>query len=281
MCIVRRSSITTPSLHTNESAIDKEKKAQWKNRSNQNSDKTNGIKHNNQRRNKNGMYTKRKTDRRNYGTKRSQGKSNSPTHARATEIPFSEQSKFLALDCEMVGVDEGGMRSALARVSIIDYNNAVVFDSFIKVEEPVTDYRTFVSGITEEDLKSDHAIDFALCQSIVKKIIDGKILVGHAIKNDLSALKVSHPWHDRRDTAKYEPFMRTDESTNALRPMKLRDLVKVKLHRDIQKHGQQHCPIEDATAALDLYKKVWFKWEKVMEYKLNRTREIENKKSHQ
>jgi RNA exonuclease 4 len=76
------------------------------------------------------------------------------------EISLKEQGKYLALDCEMVGVGEGGFKSALARVSIVDYNNAIVFDTYVKVSEPVTDYRTFVSGVRPEHIESDLAMDF-------------------------------------------------------------------------------------------------------------------------
>eukprot|EP00551_Chaetoceros_affinis_P020639 CAMPEP_0203721962 /NCGR_PEP_ID=MMETSP0092-20131115/5282_1 /ASSEMBLY_ACC=CAM_ASM_001090 /TAXON_ID=426623 /ORGANISM="Chaetoceros affinis, Strain CCMP159" /LENGTH=302 /DNA_ID=CAMNT_0050601975 /DNA_START=70 /DNA_END=978 /DNA_ORIENTATION=- len=193
------------------------------------------------------------------------------------EISLEEQGKYLALDCEMVGVGEGGYKSALARVSIVDYNNAVLFDTYVKVSEPVTDYRTFVSGIREEHLQSDLAMDFAQCQSIVKKLLHGKILIGHALKNDMAVLDIEHPWYDCRDTARYEPFMKKDKMTNILRPRKLRDLAETKLNRIIQIAGQEHCPVEDANAALDLYKKARIKWEKAMGYKYNRTKEIEQK----
>ncbi len=198
------------------------------------------------------------------------------------EISLEEQGKYLALDCEMVGVGEGGTQSALARVSIVDYNNAVLFDTYVKPanDEPVTDYRTFVSGIREEHLRSDLAMGFDQCQSIVKKLLHGKILVGHALKNDLAVLDLDHPWYDCRDTAKYEPFMKRDKATNVLRPRKLRDLAETKLNRIIQIAGQEHCPVEDANAALDLYKKARIKWEKAMEYKYNRTKEIEHENSN-
>ena len=196
------------------------------------------------------------------------------------EISLEEQGKFLALDCEMVGVGEGGVQSALARVSIVDYNYAIVFDAYVKVNEPVTNYRTFVSGIKEEHLQSDVAMEFSQCQSIVKKLLTGKILIGHALKNDLTALGIQHPWQDCRDSAKYEPFMKKDKQSGILRPKKLKDLTETKLNRVIQAPGQEHCPIEDAIAALDLYKKARVKWEKAMHYKSTRTEQIIRHEKH-
>lgn len=60
--------------------------------------------------------------------------------------------KYLAIDCEMVGVGPQGLESSLARVSIVNYHGAVVLDTFVKQKEKVVDYRTWVSGVTPEDL---------------------------------------------------------------------------------------------------------------------------------
>jgi RNA exonuclease 4 len=60
--------------------------------------------------------------------------------------------KYIALDCEFVGVGPGGTESALARVSIVDFNGRVVLDTFVKTAERVVDYRTWVSGVREKDL---------------------------------------------------------------------------------------------------------------------------------
>lgn len=61
--------------------------------------------------------------------------------------------KYVAIDCEMVGVGEGGIASALARVSLVNYHGAVLLDTYVKPMERVTDYRTFVSGIEPKHLK--------------------------------------------------------------------------------------------------------------------------------
>ena len=194
------------------------------------------------------------------------------------ELTLEQQGRYVALDCEFVGVGPGGYKSALARVSIVDYENNVLIDAYTKVNEPVTDYRTFVSGITEENLLSDVAMDADKCIEIVKKLLHNKILVGHGLKNDMDVLGFDHPWYDTRDTAKYEPFMKKakkDTTSTLPRPRKLKDLAMTKLDREIQKDGEPHCSIEDAIAALDLYKKARTKWELAMSYKIDRTRQIE------
>lgn len=63
--------------------------------------------------------------------------------------------KYVAIDCEMVGVGPNGEDSALARVSIVNFNGAVLLDAYVKPLEKVTDYRTHVSGIEPKHLESD------------------------------------------------------------------------------------------------------------------------------
>lgn len=54
----------------------------------------------------------------------------------------------------MVGVGPEGIESTLARVSIVNYHGAVMLDRFVRPREKVTDYRTWVSGVREEDLRN-------------------------------------------------------------------------------------------------------------------------------
>jgi len=188
-----------------------------------------------------------------------------------------EESKFVALDCEMVGVGEGGTQSALARVSLVDYYGHVILDTFVTIEEEITDYRTNVSGMTPELLSACYSISIESCRVLVSFLIEDKIIIGHALKNDLRAIGISHPWHAVRDTIKYAPFLK--ECNGVMLPRRLKDLALDKLGKNIQVEGFAHCPIVDAQTALELYKLVSNKWEKVIEYKVNKTREIEEEGS--
>ena len=47
-----------------------------------------------------------------------------------------------------------GVESTLARVSIVNYHGVTVLDRFVRPREKVTDYRTWVSGVREEDLRN-------------------------------------------------------------------------------------------------------------------------------
>lgn len=180
----------------------------------------------------------------------------------------------------MVGVGNHGNKSSVARVTLVGWSGEVIYDELIKQEEEVVDYRTFVSGITETDLASA-ALTLEECRAQILEILEGKILVGHALKNDMKALQLSHPWFMTRDTAKYEPFMQVRFDDGVLWPRKLKELTQEKLKRDIQIPGKPHSAYEDALAALDLYRLVRRKWEKAMDYKYKKTLEIQSKKVEQ
>ena len=50
---------------------------------------------------------------------------------------------------------------ALARVSIVNYNGHTIYDKFVRPIDRVTDYRTWVSGVTPHNLKEENgAITF-------------------------------------------------------------------------------------------------------------------------
>jgi len=215
------------------------------------------------------------------GSVGSHSSSDSTQQKKEPELSQEQQAQYLALDCEMVGVGKGGHRSILARVTVVDWNGNTVYDEYVQPTEPVTDYRTFISGITAQDLLSEnnHAVDLNTCRNQVEQLLHGKILIGHALKNDLHALQIHHPWQNTRDTAKYEPFMKVRFDDGVLWPRKLRDLCAEKLHLDIQR--DVHSPREDAVAALQLYKAVRAKWEKVMAYKIGKTAAIQARQQQQ
>lgn len=163
--------------------------------------------------------------------------------------PTHKPGKFLAIDCEMVGtgpLDD----NVLARVSIVNFHGEQIYDSFVQpvpgVE--VTDYRTFVSGIRPHHLKPDVARPFSEVQKEVAALLEGKILIGHALKNDLDVLLLSHPKRDIRDTARHATFRKMSMG----RAPALRKLAKEFLGMDIQ--GGEHSSVEDARATMMLFK---------------------------
>lgn len=183
-------------------------------------------------------------------------------------VPEEVKAKYVALDCEMVGIGSDGKQSALARVSLTDWYGEVVFDTFVQVPTKVTDFRTFVSGVKPKDISTRTAMDVVECRKQVAELLRDKILVGHALKNDLHALLLNHPKENIRDTAKYRPFQRASgRNGGKWRPRKLRDLVKEHLGLTIQVAGESHDSTEDAKATMDLFKRVRVAWEKELEKK--------------
>jgi len=161
--------------------------------------------------------------------------------------------KILAFDCEMVGLGVKGKTSALARISIVNYFGTVILDTFVATIKPVTDYRTWVSGVTPEDLKNAPTLEAV--QDKVRDLFLGRILVGHDIFHDLKALQISHPVHKLRDTAYYRPFL----VTNNLQKPSLKKLVKEHLGLDFQ--NGSHSSVEDALATLAIFRKIKPFWD--------------------
>ena len=162
--------------------------------------------------------------------------------------PTAEAGKYIAVDCEMVGVGPtADTDSALARVSIVNYHGNQIYDSFVLPKEAVTDYRTFVSGITPELLK--HARTLETVQADVAQLMDGKILIGHAIKNDMAALLLGHSKRDIRDTSSHPAFKQLAGGKTP----SLKKLAREVLGLDIQ--GGEHSSVEDARATMLLFRR--------------------------
>jgi len=161
-------------------------------------------------------------------------------------------TRIVGIDCEMVGVGNKGFKSNLARVSIVNHFGNLLYDSYVTPLEEVTDYRTEVSGIREENLTE--APTLKEVQGKVAEIIDNRILVGHAIKNDLKALKLHHPGHLIRDTSKFYLFRQQFGKTPGLKKL-LQHYFAVEIQ------SGEHCSIEDAQGAVRLYTMFKTQWE--------------------
>ena len=173
----------------------------------------------------------------------------------------------IALDCEMVGVGEDGRRSILARVSVVNEDGNVVLDTFVAPTEHVTDYRTRVSGVRPVDLRG--APPFKEIQRKMADILRGRVLVGHALKNDLRCLLLDHPRRLTRDTALYRPLTRPlranerAQDTGIARGRGSRSLKELcAQHLGLEIQGGEHSSVDDARAALLLYQKHKHAWER-------------------
>lgn len=84
----------------------------------------------------------------------------------AAPPPAGIPSKYLAIDCEMVGTGPKGSVSQLGRCSVVSYDGDVVYDKFIKPPVPVTDFRTRWSGIRPRNLAN--ATPYSVARKEVK-----------------------------------------------------------------------------------------------------------------
>ena len=176
--------------------------------------------------------------------------------ARKNEFTNSKTVPPVALDCEMVGVGDE-KTSALARCSIVNHDGEVVYDVYVKPDKPITDYRTQWSGIRPKHM--NNAITFRSARKKVKRLIKKRILVGHALQFDLKVLKLRHPPDLIRDTSKHIPLRALAGFPRNSTPS-LKRLSRQLLKWDIQVN--EHSSVEDARAAMFLYKKYEAQWEK-------------------
>lgn len=164
-------------------------------------------------------------------------------------IPTSD---LIALDCEMIGINR---RSMLAQVVLVDSDGNVVYSAYVKppvyasAEGTTVNYRTEFSGITKEALDL-YGKSFTSVQTRVADLLKGKILVGHALENDLKALRLTHPADKIIDTAHLPVFQKPNPVTGFPQPRRLKDLAKEVLGWTIQEGP--HDPAEDARAAMAL-----------------------------
>lgn len=159
------------------------------------------------------------------------------------------KGRYLAMDCEFVGVGPKGSKSALARVSIVNYYGVVIYDHYVRPDEYVTDWRTWVSGIEPRHMRS--AVSTMDARKAVQNLVDGVIVIGHAIHNDLRVLDIQVNRRNIRDTSTLRRFKEELKS----RTVGLKLLVKYYVGDGGEnfQHGQ-HSSVEDARATMLMYK---------------------------
>lgn len=163
--------------------------------------------------------------------------------------------KYLALDCEFVGTGPQGHKLALARALVVNIHGHVIFDEYVRPKERVTDWRTKWSGIQPKDIIG--AIEEDEAKVRLEKLFQGRVIVGHAVYNDLGVLGISIPRHLIRDTSKLASYREMSKG----KPPSLRTLARRFLNKLIQ--TGEHDLVEDARATMELFllRKKEFKFE--------------------
>ena len=151
------------------------------------------------------------------------------------DSPTLDLTTAVAVDCEMVQL--AGGKLALAQVCAVDYSESTLLNERVAPPSAVKDYLTRYSGLRPGDL--DDAPPFESVQAKVKTLLDGRVLVGHSVSNDLKYLRLKHPAALTVDTAALDW---------GGREVGLANLAREVLGVDIQ--GATHCPEEDALLSL-------------------------------
>jgi len=156
---------------------------------------------------------------------------------------------IMALDCEMVIVDRTNLE--LARCSIVNYYGNVLLDTYIKPVGRITNYVPWITGITYVTIK--HCKSYVYYEKQIKDLLDGRIIVGHSLHNDFKALSYKPHESKIRDLTKFKPL------NGCTSIWSLKKMMGQYLHGSIQKGT--HDSVEDARAAMALYRKFESDWE--------------------
>lgn len=183
---------------------------------------------------------------------------------------------IVAIDCGMVRLPapQGATKKKrqkqkyqqyLRRVCIVDGTGRILLNETVRVPALPPSYQTkFAQKLSGSLPNINGSLDDlnvgqsqqAICQQAAA-LLRGRIVVGHGVQGDLKALEITHhPVKLLRDTATYPPFLRPNGKSS-----RLCTLVRDRLGRSIQRPDKFHCCVEDARAALDLYKSAQLEWE--------------------
>uniref|UniRef100_A0A7S3G5U3 Exonuclease domain-containing protein n=1 Tax=Palpitomonas bilix TaxID=652834 RepID=A0A7S3G5U3_9EUKA len=167
---------------------------------------------------------------------------------REGEHAKSSDRSLYAIDCEMVRT---GWGSELARVTLVNDGEIVVYDEYVKPRNQVIDYLTMYSGITEESLRNvTKTVEDVRKELVEKFIFPHTVLCGHSLENDLKALRLVH--ERVVDTSIIYPHPRGLPCRYGLKQLAYKFLDR----KVIQKKGAGgHDSAEDAITALQLVKK--------------------------
>ena len=153
-----------------------------------------------------------------------------------------EEMPLIAVDCEMVETERG---SELARISVVTEDTECIYDTLVRPELPVLDYRTKYSGLDEGMLENVTTTLKDVHERLASVLPHNSILVGHSLENDFHAMKFRHPFVI--DTS----YLFTPHATPTMKPA-LRKICKELLQVDIQNSEGGHNSIEDSVTCMKL-----------------------------
>lgn len=147
-----------------------------------------------------------------------------------------------ALDCEMCYTTHG---LDLTRVTVINSECKVVYETFIRPLHPIIDYNTRYSGITEEHLYGVTTTLLDVQATLLTMFNSKTILIGHSLESDCKVLKLIHD--TVIDTSVLFPHKMGPPYKRALRNLSSEYLKKI-----IQNSVDGHDSAEDAIVCMEL-----------------------------
>ena len=192
----------------------------------------------------------------------------------STKIPISYirntlliediRKRILFLDCEFVGgykeLNRNGKwkgTSLLASICVMKYDGEILLNTRVTPTKKIKSYVKWITGFTPQDLRNKRKDTEII--SDVKKLVNGKILVGHDLTADLEVLKISkETLMGIRDLSTSIVLREITDCENSR--LKLANLATELLGRSIYNKLGQHCGLRDVQAIRDLYIKFEEQW---------------------
>lgn len=140
------------------------------------------------------------------------------------------------------------MALELTRVTLVDFEGKMVYDTLVKPSTSILDHNTAFSGIEEGTLDQVTTTLEEVQMALLERINGNSFLIGHGLDSDLRVLKL---FHERIiDTTHLFPHRKGLPYKPALARLTSEHLSKI-----IQNNVEGgHDSNEDAKAALDLVK---------------------------
>ncbi|UIZ21133.1 hypothetical protein KXD40_000348 [Peronospora effusa] len=164
------------------------------------------------------------------------------------------EGPFFAIDVECVATGNGNDDRDVARIAVVDEDEKVVFDQYVKPTKPIVSYLTQLTGITESNLVDAPTLEEALVR--LKNILPVEsVIVGQSIKKDLKWLMLEKPTDYKGEFDVADLFRLPMQSTNGVvryRYFSLRHVAKYLLGHEIQE--ADHDPVIDARYAMKVFK---------------------------
>lgn len=158
----------------------------------------------------------------------------------AQTVPQDGNYGVYGIDCEMCFTRRG---LELVKVTVVDMDGRVVYDTLVRPDVEIIDYNTRFSGISAHDLENVTKRLIDVQQDLLSFIFAETILIGHGMENDLRALKLLHA--TVIDTCVAFPHFLGYPYRSSLKT-----LARTVLRRDIQ--VSEHDSVEDSRIVVDL-----------------------------